>query len=257
MPAAEIVHYEVKGRIARITLDRPPLHILNLAMMEELTAALERLERESGIVLCILDSTGEKAFSAGVDIKDHTPDKVPMMLARFHAVIRRIRDLECLTIAGVRGVALGGGFELALACDMIVAEEGSSFGVPEIWLACFPPVAAAVLPHHLAPQKAYEIVLSGEPITAEEAGAMGLVNAVAPRGELAATMERFVSRFAEKSAAALRITKRALRVSEESTFAPALERIEKIYLEELMETHDAEEGIRAYMEKREPRWQDR
>ena len=257
MPTVESVRYEVKGRIARITLDRPPLHILDLAMMDELTAALERLERESGIVLCILDSTGEKAFSAGVDIKDHTPDKVPIMLARFHAVIRRIRDLECLTIAGVRGVALGGGFELALACDMIVAEEGSSFGVPEIWLASFPPVAAAVLPHHLAPQKAYEIVLSGEPITAAEAGAMGLVNAVAPRGELAATMERFVSRFAEKSAAALRITKRALRISEETTFAPALERIEKIYLEELMETSDAAEGIRAYMEKREPRWQDR
>jgi cyclohexa-1,5-dienecarbonyl-CoA hydratase len=179
------------------------------------------------------------------------------MLERFHAVIRKLRALDCLTIAAVRGVALGGGFELALSCDMIVAEEGSSFGVPEIWLACFPPVAAAVLPHHMAPQKAYEIVLSGEPLTADEGRDMGLVNRVAPRGELVSTLEKFVSRFAEKSAAALRIAKRALRISEETTFDPALQRIEKIYLEELMQTHDAAEGIRAYLEKREPRWRDR
>jgi cyclohexa-1,5-dienecarbonyl-CoA hydratase len=253
----ELIHYEVKGRIARITLDRPPLHVLSLPMMGELEAVLDRLAKEQGVVVAIIDSTGEKAFSAGVDIKDHTPDKVPAMIGCFHAVIRKLRALDCLTIAAVRGVALGGGFELALACDMIVAEEGSSFGVPEIWLACFPPVAAAVLPHHMAPQKAYEIVLSGEPITAVEGRDMGLVNRVAPRGELAPTLEKFVARFAEKSAAALRIAKRALRISEENTFDPALQRIEKIYLEDLMRTHDAEEGIRAYLEKREPRWKDR
>jgi cyclohexa-1,5-dienecarbonyl-CoA hydratase len=257
MAAPGTIRLEVQGRIARVTLDRPPLHVLSIPMMTELDEAVARLEREEGIVVMILDATGEKAFSAGVDIKDHTPDKVPEMLEKFHGVIRRIRALPCLTIAAVRGVALGGGFELALACDMIVAEAGASFGVPEIWLACFPPVAAAVLPHHIAPQKAYEIILSGEPITAAEAAQMGFVNAVAPRGQLPQTLEQFVSRFAEKSAAALRIAKRALRVSEESTFDPALRRIERIYLEELMRTHDAEEGIRAYLEKREPRWQDR
>lgn len=257
MTATATVHYEVRGRVARVTLDRPPLHILSLAMMTELDEVVTRLEREEGIALTVLDATGERAFSAGVDIKDHTPEKVPEMLERFHAVIRRVRALPCLTIAAVRGVALGGGFELALSCDMIVAEEGASFGVPEIWLACFPPVAAAVLPHHIAPQKAYEIILSGEPITASEAAQMGFVNAVAPRGQLEPTLERFVSRFAEKSAAALRITKRALRVSEESTFDPALRRIEQIYLEDLMRTHDAVEGIQAYLEKREPRWKDR
>jgi cyclohexa-1,5-dienecarbonyl-CoA hydratase len=257
MADAPLVRYEVKGRVARITLDRPPLHVLSIPMMGELEAAIDRLAKEQGVVVAILGAAGEKAFSAGVDIKDHTPEKVPAMIDRFHAVIRKLRALDCLTIAAVRGVALGGGFELALACDMIVAEEGSSFGVPEIWLACFPPVAAAVLPHHMAPQKAYEIVLSGEPITAAEGRDMGLVNRVAPRGELEPTLEKFVARFAEKSAAALRITKRALRISEETTFDPALKRIEKIYLHDLMRTHDAEEGIRAYLEKREPRWKDR
>ncbi|HEY7728398.1 MAG TPA: enoyl-CoA hydratase/isomerase family protein, partial [Candidatus Eisenbacteria bacterium] len=257
MSATATVRYEVKGRIARLTLDRPPLHILSIPMMKDLSETVASVEREESVVVAILDATGDKAFSAGVDIKDHTPEKAPEMLEQFHAVIRRIRGLPCLTLAAVRGVALGGGFELALACDMIVAEEGASFGVPEIWLACFPPVAAAVLPHHIAPQKAYEIILSGEPITASEAAQMGFVNAVAPKGRLEPTLEQFVSRFAEKSAAALRITKRALRISEESTFDPALRRIERIYLQDLMRTRDAEEGIRAYLEKREPRWQDR
>jgi cyclohexa-1,5-dienecarbonyl-CoA hydratase len=257
MTPATMVHCEVKGRVARVTLDRPPIHVLSLPMMTELDEVVARVEREEGVVVMVLDATGDRAFSAGVDIKDHTPDKVPDMLGRFHSVIRRIRGLPCLTLAAVRGVALGGGFELALACDMIVAEEGASFGVPEIWLACFPPVAAAVLPHHIAPQKAYEIILSGEPITAAEAAQVGFVNAVAAKGQLEATVERFVSRFTEKSAAALRITKRVLRISEESTFDPALRRIEKVYLDELMRTHDAVEGIQAYIEKREPRWEDR
>lgn len=257
MTPATMVRCDVKGRVARITLDRPPIHVLSLPMMAELDEAVARVEREEGVVVMVLDATGDRAFSAGVDIKDHTPDKVPEMLERFHSVIRRIRALPFLTLAVVRGVALGGGFELALACDMIVAEEGASFGVPEIWLACFPPVAAAVLPHHIAPQKAYEIILSGEPITAAEAAQVGFVNAVAAKGQLEPTVERFVSRFTEKSAAALRITKRVLRISEESTFDPALRRIEKVYLDELMRTHDAVEGIQAYIEKREPHWEDR
>jgi cyclohexa-1,5-dienecarbonyl-CoA hydratase len=251
------VRYAVEARVARVTLDRPPLHIMDVGTLAELEAALGRVERESGAVICVLDSTGDKAFSAGVDIRDHTPDRVKTMLDGFHDVIRKVRGLDCVTVAAVRGIALGGGFELALACDMIVAEEGSTFGVPEIWLACFPPVAAAMLPRHLAPQKAYEIVLSGEPITAQEAGAMGLVNAVAPRGSLDTTLERFISRFSEKSGAALRIAKRALRAAEERAFGPALEENERLYLEELMRTRDAREGIEAFLAKREPEWEDR
>ena len=257
MVASEIVRFSVQARAARVTLDRPPLHVLDFPLLDALADALGRVERAPGVVVAILDATGEKAFSAGVNIADHTPEKVPEMLQRFHSVIRKVRALECVTIAAVRGVALGGGFELALACDMIVAEEGSSFGVPEIWLGCFPPVAAAMLPRHLAPQKAYEIVLSGEPITAIEAGQMGLVNAVAPRGKLEETLARYASLFTEKSGAALKIAKRALRIAEERPFGPALEAGERLYLDELMRTKDAVEGIQAHLEKREPRWEDR
>jgi cyclohexa-1,5-dienecarbonyl-CoA hydratase len=245
------------GRVARITLDRQPLHIIDFAMMDALEAAVADVARAPAIAAMVLTSGGDKAFSAGVDVKIHTPELVPAMLERFHAVVRAIGDLPCPTIAGVRGVALGGGFELALACDMIVAEEGSTFGLPEIWLGCLPPVAAAMLPHLITPQKAYELVLSGEPITAAEAKTLGLVNLLTPRGTLDAALASFVSLFTEKSAATLRLAKRALRLGEERRTGEALTEIERIYREELMNTDDAREGIRAYLEKREAVWKDR
>ena len=256
MTTGELVHRSVTGRVARVTLDRPPLHILNIPMIQEFTRTLDQVEREKTVV-CIIGATGEKAFSAGVDIRDHTPEKVPEMIKNFHGLIRKIMTLECVTIAAVRGVALGGGFEVALACDMIVAEEGATFGSPEIWLACFPPIAAVVLPRHISPQKARELVLSGEPITAAEAAQLGILNALAPRHELEQSLSRFIARFTEKSGAALRLAKRALRVSEESGFTGALGEIERLYLEDLMHTRDAREGVQAYIEKRNPKWEDR
>src|SRR6266850_2719587 len=248
MAQREIVTYALEDRVARVTLDRPPLHVLDLAAIREYSAALGRVERDTAAV-CILSSAGERAFSAGVDIADHTRDKVATMLEHFHSLIRKIRRIECVSIAAVRGVALGGGFELALACDMIVAEEGANFGVPEIWLGCFPPVAAAVLPRLMAPQKAAELLLSGEPITAREAASYGLVNLVAKPGGLDAALDRYVTLFTEKSGAALRIAKRAIRIGEEEPFGPALSTIERLYLDELMRTEDSKEGIRAYLEK--------
>ena len=254
---ASLVKLAVEGRVARITLDRPPLHILDFPMMEALAAAVAQVAREPGVAALILTSSGDKALSAGVDIKVHTPEQAPAMLARFHEIVRAIGTLPCPTVAGVRGVALGGGFELALACDMIVAEEGSSFGLPEIWLGCLPPAAAAMLPHLITPQKAYELVLTGEPITAAEAKALGIVNIVTPRGTLDAALASYVSLFTEKSVAALRLAKRALRMGEEMRTGEALTQIERLYIDELMRTEDAHEGIRAYLEKREPKWKDR
>jgi cyclohexa-1,5-dienecarbonyl-CoA hydratase len=245
------------GRVARITLDYPPLHIIDFAMMDALEAAVADVAREPGIAVAVITATGDKAFSAGVDIKIHTPERAAEMLERFHEVIQAVGTLPCVTVAGVRGVALGGGFELALACDMIVAEEGSSFGLPEIWLGCLPPVAAAMLPRIIPPQKAYELVLTGEPITAAEARQLGLVNLLTPRGTLDAALASFISLFTEKSASSLRLAKRALRMGEEMPTGEALAQIERLYRDELMRTEDAHEGIRAYLEKREAKWKDR
>jgi len=247
----------IEGRLARLTLDRPPLHILDFAMMEAIAAAVAKVAKEPGVAVLVITSTGDKALSAGVDIKIHTPEQAPAMLDRFHEIVRAVGSLPCTTVAGVRGVALGGGFELALACDMIVAEEGSSFGLPEIWLGCLPPAAAAMLPRLVTPQKAYELVLTGEPITAAEAKALGIVNILTPRGTLDAAVASYVSLFTEKSVAALRLAKRALRMGEEMRTGEAMTQIERLYVDELMKTEDAHEGIRAYLEKREPKWKDR
>jgi len=256
-PDRPALRLTVDARVARITLDRPPLHIIDFAMMDALEQAIATVAHEPRVAAAILTSTGDKAFSAGVDVKIHTPEEAPAMLERFHRVIRAVGALPCPTIAGVHGVALGGGFELALACDMIVAEEGSSFGFPEIWLGCFPPVAAAMLPHIITPQKAYELVLSGEPITAAEAKQLGLVNLLTARGTLEAALAGYVSLFAEKSVAALRVAKRALRLGEEQRTGDALRQIEALYRDDLMKSEDAREGIRAYLEKREAKWKDR
>jgi cyclohexa-1,5-dienecarbonyl-CoA hydratase len=251
----ELVTYTYADRVARVTLDNPPLNVLTIQAIHDAIAALGRIERDNAAV-CVLSSSGDRAFSAGVDVAEHTRDKARGMLERFHTLIRKVHDLECVSIAAVRGLCLGGGFELALACDMIVAEEGSTFGVPEIWLGCFPPVAALALPRHITPQKAFELVLSGEPITAEEALHFGLVNTLAPRGKLEEALEKFSSRFTEKSVAAIRMAKRALRVSDEFVFGAGLDETERLYLEDLMRTRDAEEGIRAFLERRSPRWED-
>lgn len=255
--ASSPVRVQIEGRLARITLDRPPLHVLDFPMMEALAAAVAQVAREPGVATMVLTSTGDKALSAGVDIKIHTPEQAPAMLERFHDIVRAVGSLSCVTLAGVRGVALGGGFELALACDMIVAEEGSSFGLPEIWLGCFPPAAAAMLPHLVTSQKAYELVLTGEPITAAEAKALGIVNILTPRGTLDAAVASYVSLFTEKSVVALRLAKRALRMGKEMQTGEAMTQIERLYVDELMKTEDAHEGIRAYLEKREPKWKDR
>ncbi|MEK7315155.1 MAG: enoyl-CoA hydratase/isomerase family protein, partial [Candidatus Eisenbacteria bacterium] len=116
----QYLHLAIEGRLARLTLDRPPLHILDFPMMEALSAAVAQVAREPGVATMVLTSTGDKALSAGVDIKIHTPEQAPAMLERFHDIVRAVGTLPCVTLAGVRGVALGGGFELALACDMIV-----------------------------------------------------------------------------------------------------------------------------------------
>lgn len=246
---------DVEGGVARLTLDRPPLNVMDIATLEAMEAALDALEAmaDAPRVLTITGA-GQKAFSAGVDIKDHTPEKVPAMLKLFHRVVERIRTLEMPTIALVRGAALGGGCELALACDVILAEEGARFAQPEIEVGCFPPVAAVLLPGLVGQRKAFEMIMLGTPLKADEALRAGLVNAVAPAGELDALASQWCERLLAKSPAVLRLAREALNPPAGLGPAEALERAERIYLDRLMKTHDAVEGIEAFLQKRKPEW---
>ena len=242
-------------RSYRITLDDPPLHILDIGMLEELRDAVSQVKPDRHLL--ILDSTGEKAFSAGASVQDHLGDRVVKMLTLFHDTFRMLARLDIVTVALVRGVALGGGCELALAFDFVLASDRARFGQPEINLGVFPPVAAWQLSRQTVPRKGLELLLSGEPIDAATAEGLGLVNAVFPAADFDTAAAAWLDRLYRQSASTLRLTKKAFRIAQASDFDERIATVEKLYLEELMATSDANEGLNAFLEKRKPAWQGR
>lgn len=247
----------VSGRFATLTLDRPPLNILDLEMLGALDEAVGTLERESDLVAVFLRGAGERAFSAGVSIPDHTPERIPAMLAALHGAIRRLRALPALSVAAVHGHCLGGGMELALACDLVIAEEGAVFGQPEIDLACFPPVAAALYPRRIGTPRTLDLLATGRRLGAAEAEAWGLVSRVVPAGGLAGAVAELTSQWSGKSAPVLRLLKRAVHAGRDLPFDDALEATENLYLEQLRPLEDMAEGVTAFLEKRPPVWRHR
>ena len=240
--------------MASIVLNRPPLNIIHLEMMDELNSAWREIEDIKAQVV-VISGAGDRAFSAGVEVADHLPDKVKPMITKFHRVLRQIRESDCISIAAIHGHTLGGGAELAMTCDLIIAADDTRIGQPEISLGCYPPVAAAYLPQAVGFHKASEMVLLGEPLSAAAAERLGLVNSVVSRANLDQAVDAFVDKLLAKSSAVLPLAKRALRHGARQNFEEALEGTEKLYLDELTKTEDMTEGIRAFLEKRPPSWQ--
>ena len=239
----------------RITLDDPPLHILDIGMLEELRGALHGIRDDRHAL--VIDATGEKAFSAGASVQDHTGERIEAMLGAFHDCFRILARLNLTTVALVRGVALGGGCELALACDFILASDRARFGQPEINLGVFPPVAAWQLSRQLPPRRGLEMMLTGEAIDAATAERLGLVNAVFPLPEFDSRAADWLQRIWKQSASSIRMAKRAFRVAQADEFASRLDAVERLYLDELMKTEDAQEGLAAFLAKRKPEWRNR
>ncbi|NMM05636.1 enoyl-CoA hydratase-related protein [Polaromonas sp.] len=250
----QFIQYGVVDGLATLAINRPPFNVLDIPTMGELNDALDACQEDSSVKLLVITGIGDKAFSAGVEVADHTPDKVDQMIDAFHGIFRRLHRMSMPIIAVVNGVALGGGMELAIACDMIVAAAGAKFGQPEIKLAVFPPVAAVLLPTLMPPARAMEILLGGENFTSEEGRAMGLVNRVFPRETFAAEVQAFLAPFLKLSRVALLSTRKAIREAAGKPFNAALDTVETIYLQELMMTDDAKEGLAAFLEKRKPVW---
>jgi cyclohexa-1,5-dienecarbonyl-CoA hydratase len=257
MTEAKYVHYEFDGALVRLTLDRPPHNVLDIALMEELNHALDRASGEGSAKLVMVTAAGEKVFSAGVDVMDHTPEKVVQMIEVFHGILKRLMVFPLPTVAALNGSALGGGCELAIACDMVVAVEGARLGQPEIKLGVFPPIAAILMPKILPLPKVMEMLLGGNPIEAREAFELGMVNRVFPRESFEADCRKFLEQFLSLSRVALLYTKKAIRDAAGKPFFEALFAVEQIYLKELMATCDAVEGLNSFMEKRKPVWQNR
>jgi cyclohexa-1,5-dienecarbonyl-CoA hydratase len=235
-------------------LDRPPLNILDIALLRKLDAALDSCAAETDVDVVVLRGGGGRAFSAGVDIKDHTREKVPEMLAVVHGVMRKLLAVPQVTIAEIRGVCLGGGCELASCCDFIVASEDSSFATPEILVGCYPPVALARFASLIGYRRAADMILTGRTLSAREALSMGLISRVAPPGQLEAALASLLDELLGKSGAVLRITLKGLRELSLRGLTEALQRSEQIYCNELLATADVEEGVRAFLDKRKPRW---
>ena len=248
----ESIRLRVEHRTAWITLDRPPLNILDIAMMESLDAALERALPKSDFV--IFQGAGTKAFSAGADVADHTPKRVAKMLSAFHCVFRRLASADCLTVAAVQGHCLGGGMELAAFCDFVLATESAQFGQPEVKLGCYPPVSMVILPHLIGMRAAAHLILTGHQISAAEAHRLGLVTRVVSDSELGAAIDCLLEDLRALSPSVLHLTRRALAQVHCKDFLQQLEEAEHVYLSELMNLHDAREGISAFLEKRKPIW---
>jgi cyclohexa-1,5-dienecarbonyl-CoA hydratase len=247
------ISYHVEPPIARIVLNNPPVNVIDVPMMDELAEALNEIETRPDIAIVIV-SGSQRAFSAGVDVAAHTPDKVEQMLNKFHGVIRALVGSKKVSIAAVHGICLGGGAELAMVCDLAYTSELATWGFPEIKLGCYPPVAVTALAALVGQKHAADLVLTGRSITGKEAATIGLANSVAPEVDLEHVVQDAVHHLSQLSPAALAITKKAIYAWDAIHFDKGLARAEKIYLEDLKRTEDAHEGINAFLEKRSPVW---
>jgi cyclohexa-1,5-dienecarbonyl-CoA hydratase len=253
------VQVRAEGRTVWVTLDRPPLNIMDIGMMKLLSRGLGKLLDPPGGAcdFLIFSGAGPKGFSAGAEVADHAPDRVGSMLAAFHHVFRQLARADCITIAAVHGHCFGGGMELATFCDFVISTESAHFGVPEIKLGCFPPIAMITLPELVGPRVAMDLILTGRQVSAAEAKTLGLVTRVVSDDSLDKSVREMIAEFRTLSPAVLKLTGRAMRRRQRDEFENDLSKVEQVYLNQLMKTEDAREGIRAFMEKRPPSWRGR
>ncbi len=252
----QFIRFEVAEGVARITLDRAPANVLSVDMMEDINVALESLEYQREVKLIVLAATG-KYFSAGFELTEHLGDRGYLMLEGFRRVFENLIKVDKPTLAIVGGAALGAGSILAASCDLVLAGASAKFGHPEIRAGVFNTVAVVMLPRLLGRRKAFELLLGGASVTANDAERLGLVSRVVPDERLEAEAAVMVSRFQELSAPVLQLTRRAIVGAFDMPFGDALRFSEDVYLNQLMATDDAEEGLRAIMAKRKPAWRDR
>jgi cyclohexa-1,5-dienecarbonyl-CoA hydratase len=254
----QYIRFRLDDRVARITFARPPVNILHIAMMREINEALNRCALDRDLAAIVFDAAPDcRAFSGGVAVEEHVEDTIFQMLDSFHAIFRALEQIARPTIAVVDGPALGGGCELIAACDIAIASSRARFGQPEIKLGVFPPVAAVLLPRVIGDKRARELILTGDMIDAAEALSLGLINYVVPSEELEEKTGELLAKFRELSGVALEHAKRAIEAGQSRSLDATLKQVENLYLNELMKTHDATEGVNAFVHKRKPVWRNR
>jgi cyclohexa-1,5-dienecarbonyl-CoA hydratase len=250
------LRFETANGIARITLDRPPANVLSVDTMREINSALEALEYQRDVKLVVLSAAG-KYFSPGFELGDHLGDRAYIMLEEYHGIFENLAKTDKPSLAVVAGPALGAGSLLAAGCDIVYAAASAKFGHPEVKGGVFNPMAAALLPRLVGRKKAFEMLLGGQSITAAEAERIGLITRAVPDDKLEAEVAALVQRFQDSSAVVMQNTRRGISGALDLPLLDAIRHAEDVYLNVLMSTEDAEEGLKAVMAKRKPVWKDR
>ncbi len=250
------VKYRVEGQVARLTLDRPEHNLLNERMLAEVAAGINSLGNRSDVKLIVLDSAG-KAFCGGIELGEYTQRRVFQLLEAFHNTFAAMLDTSKPLLVVVNGPAFGGGAELAALGDLVIATPKAKFAQPEIKLGVFPPLAAAILPNILGLKLALELVMTGETMTAERAREFGLVNWLVPENELQKKVDDVIAKVTAQSGPVLTMAKKAILGSMGLPLRDAVRNSMKVFLNELGDLEDSQEGVRALVEKRAPQWKNR
>jgi cyclohexa-1,5-dienecarbonyl-CoA hydratase len=252
----QLIQFSVEQGIARLVLNRAPANVLSVEMMREINGALESLEYRRDVKLLVLSATG-KYFSPGFELNDHLGDRAYVMLEEFRRILENFAKIDKPTLAVVAGPALGAGCALVTMCDLALAAASAKLGFPEVRGGVFNPVAAALLPRLVGRRKAAELLLGATSLAAADAEKIDLVTRAVPDERLEAEAAALVQRFQESSAVVLQLTRRALWAGQDMPVLDAIRNAEDVYLNQLMATEDAEEGLRAVLAKRKPVWKDR
>jgi cyclohexa-1,5-dienecarbonyl-CoA hydratase len=250
------VKFRVDGEVARLTLDRPDHNLLNERMLAEIAAGINSIGERSDVKLIVLDSAG-KTFCGGIELGEYTQRRVFQLLDAFHAAFAAMLDTSKPLLVVVNGPAFGGGAELASLGDLVIATPRARFAQPEIKLGVFPPLAAAILPYILGPKLALELVLTGETMTAERARDLGLVNWLVSEEELEAKVADVIAKVTAQSGPVLTMAKKAILGSLGQSLREGVSGSMKVFLNELGDLEDSQEGLRALVEKRAPKWKNR
>jgi cyclohexa-1,5-dienecarbonyl-CoA hydratase len=255
----QLIRWDATSTVARLTMARPKHNVFNIQMFREMTRAIESLNIRDDVRLVVLDSAPECEgyFSAGVEAAGYKADTVFQVMDAFHGLLLAMVQVSKPVMAVVDGIATGAGCELAAFCDMVIATENARFLQPEIKLGVFPPMGAVVYPRVIGPKRAMELLLTGDPLNAQQALMMGLVNRVVPKTALAETVEALVHRISEQSGPVLALIKRVIFEATWKPFEEALKNSQDIYLNQLFELEDSQEGLRAMVEKRKPVWKNK
>lgn len=252
----QFVKVTIEGEVARLTLNRPEHNLLNERMLAELAAGIGTLGERRDIKLLVLDSAA-KAFCGGIELGEYTQRRVFQMLDAFHGAFSAMLDTSKPLLVIVNGPAFGGGAELAALGDLVIATPRARFAQPEIKLGVFPPLAAAILPYLLGPKHALELVLTGETISAERARELGLVNWLVSEEELQPKVDEIIAKVTAQSGPVLTMAKKAILGSLGLPLRDGVRNSMKVFLNELADLEDSQEGLRALVEKRAPQWKNR